>query len=109
MKIKLGDKVIVIAGKDKGKQSTVIGVNASKQTITVKDVNLYTRHVKPHAGRAGEKVRSERALSAGKVAILNDKGQADRVGYRVASDGTKERFYKKTGKAVTEASKSTKK
>lgn len=109
MKIKLGDKVIVIAGKDKGKQSTVVGVNETKQTITVKDANIYTRHIKPQAGRAGEKVRSERALSAGKVAILNDKGKADRVGYRVAADGTKERFFKKTGKAVPETAKTAKK
>lgn len=100
MKFKVGDTVLVTAGKDKGKTSTITRVNPAKDTVVVKDANLYTRHVKPSQGRAGETVRRERAMSVAKIAIINDKGQVDRIGYQVAKDGSKERIFKKTGKVI---------
>jgi large subunit ribosomal protein L24 len=102
MKLKVGDKVIITAGKDKGKKSEVIAINALNQTVTVKDVNMYVKHIKPFNGRPGEKTRKERALPSANVAILNDKDQSDRIGYIVAKDKTKVRIFKKTGNPVPE-------
>jgi large subunit ribosomal protein L24 len=100
VKFKVGDKVLVTAGKDKGKTSVITAVSPKHQTVTVKDANMYTRHNKPVQGKSGEKVRKERSLATAKVAIINDKGNRDRIGYHVAKDGSKERVFKKTGQAV---------
>lgn len=102
MKLKVGDTVIVTAGKDKGKKSEVIVVDALKETVVVKGVNMYVKHVKPFNGQPGDKVRRERPLPSANVAILNDKEQPDRIGYTVAKDGTKVRIFKKTGNPVPE-------
>lgn len=100
MKLKVGDSVIVTAGKDKGKSAKVLRVLPQSNQVVVQGVNMYTRSVKPVQGRAGERVRKERPLDAGKVAILNpDTKKADRVGYTV-KDGKKIRVYKKTGKTI---------
>jgi large subunit ribosomal protein L24 len=63
---------------------------------------MYTRHIKASSGKAGEKVRKERPMHTANVAIINDKGQPDRIGYAVAKDGSKERIFRKTGKTVPE-------
>lgn len=102
MKFKVGDKVLVTAGKDKGKKSEIIAVLPEKNKVVVKDINLYTKNVKPYAGRSGEQVRRERPLPVANIAILNDKDQPDRIGYKVTKDGKKERVFKKTGKVVAE-------
>lgn len=102
MKFKVGDKVLVTAGKDKGKTSVITMILPKKDRAVVKDVNMYTRHIRPVQGRAGEKVRKERPLSPANFAIVNDQGQPDRIGYSVAKDGSKERIFKKTGKVIPE-------
>lgn len=100
MKFKVGDNVLITTGKDKGKKSTITQVMPKKELVVVADMNMYTRHRKPMMGQPGEKVRLARPLATAKIAILNDKGQPDRIGYRVAKDGSKERIFKKTGKVV---------
>jgi len=100
MKLKIGDKVLVTAGKDKGKKSEIIAVFPKEDKVIVKDVNLYVKHVKPMMDRKGEKVRRERSMSVAKVAILNDKDQPDRIAYKVTSSGSKERIFKKTGQVI---------
>lgn len=100
MKFTIGDTVLVTAGKDKGKKSEIVAVNPKNNTVVVKDANMYSKHVKPYAGRPGEIVRRERPLGTGKIAILNEKGQVDRVGYKVTKDGKKERVFKKTGTVI---------
>lgn len=109
MKFHVGDTVRVTAGKDKGVTGEILAVDATANTVIVKGANLYTKHIKPMAGRAGDKVRRERPLSTAKVALLNDKGELDRVGYSVAKDGTKTRMFKKSGKPVPDAKKAEKK
>lgn len=100
MKFKVGDTVIVTAGKDKGQQGKIIRVNAKENTVVVQGVNLYTRNFRPMMGQPGRTERKERALDMGKVAIYNpDTKQADRVGY-TDKDGKKVRIYKKTGKQI---------
>lgn len=105
MKFKVGDQVIVTGGKDKGKKSEVIAVFPKADKVLVKDVNLYVKHVKPLMDRKGEKVRKERPLPVAKVAILNDKNQADRIAYKLSAKGEKQRVFKKTGQVITEKKK----
>ncbi len=98
MKFKVGDKVLITAGKDKGKKSVIVGLLTRENKVLVKDINLYFKHVKPFMDKPGEKIRRERPLPVANIAVLNDKDQADRLAYRKTADGQKERFFKKTGK-----------
>ncbi len=102
MKFKTGDNVTVTTGKDKGKSGTIVRVVPAKDKVVVEGVNKYVKHVKPMGGRTGDRVLVERALSTAKIAIVNDKGQPDRIGYKIAKDGTKSRVFKKTGAVVPE-------
>ncbi|GIK84069.1 MAG: 50S ribosomal protein L24 [Patescibacteria group bacterium] len=108
MKLKVGDKVLVTTGKDKGKTGTVVKVDPKLERVVVEGVNKYVKHIKPVAGRAGDKVLVERYLATAKVAILNEKNQPDRIGYQVAKDGSKVRVFKKTGTVITEKKESKK-
>lgn len=100
MKFKVGDTVLVTAGKDKGQQGKILRVLPKAGTVVVQGVNLYTRHRKPMGGQAGERVRRERALPLAKIAILNPETKlADRIGYKIEK-GEKIRIFKKTGKTV---------
>jgi len=109
MKFKVGDTVLVTGGKDKGKQGKVLRVLKEVNKVLVEDVNLYVKHVKPVQGKAGERVKRPRPLPTANVAILNNEGKQDRIGYKVAKDGSKERIFKKTGKVIPEVAKSAKK
>lgn len=112
MKFKVGDKVLVTNGKDKGKKSVITKVMPTAHKVVVEGVNMYTKHMKPFMGRPGEKVRLERPMSTAKISILNDKDQPDRIGYSVDKNGKKVRIFKKTGSIVSteevKTSKSTK-
>ncbi len=109
MKLKVNDKVLVTAGKDKGLTGVVKRVYPKLNKVLVEGVNKYTKHIKPMQGRSGDKIKVERPLHTASVAIINDKGEADRVGYKIAKDGSKIRIFKKTGKAITTTSKKVKK
>jgi len=109
MKLKIGDKVLVTSGKDKGKKSEISAVFPATNKVLVKNVNLYFKHVKPFMDKPGEKRRSERPLPVAKVAILNDKDQADRIAYQVTADGKKERIFRKTGQTIKDQKVATKK
>jgi large subunit ribosomal protein L24 len=100
MKLRVGDRVLVTMGKDKGKKSEVTKVLPKENKVVITDINLYVKHVKPMGERAGERVRRERPMDVAKLAILNDKDQPDRVGFKIKADGTKERIFKKTGKVI---------
>lgn len=105
MKLHVGDTVLVVSGKSKGTKGTVLKVDRIKETVVVEGANTYTRHIKPMGGQAGRIAKMERPLATAKVAIINDKGQVDRIGYSVAKDGTKTRIFKKTGKPVPQPKK----
>jgi large subunit ribosomal protein L24 len=100
MKILVGDIVVVTAGKDKGKQGKVLKTYPDANKLTVEGANLYTRNYKPMAGQPGRSVKRERPLPIANVAIINDKGQPDRVGYSVSKTGEKTRIFKKTGSII---------
>ena len=88
MKIKKGDTVRVIAGKDKGKEGKVSSVDLKKNTVTVEGVNMHTKHTKPSAqNQNGGIVTQEGPINASNV-MLVVKGQTTRVGFKV-EDGRK--------------------
>ena len=99
MKIKKGDLVKVIAGKDKDKEGKVIAVNKSKNTLLVEGVNMITKHAKPSmANQQGGIVHQEGPIHASNVMLMHE-GKATRVGFRMESD-KKVRFAKTTGKVI---------
>lgn len=103
-KLRKGDTVVVIAGKDKGKQGTILAVKADR--VKVEGVNVVTKHQKPNQilGKEGGIVKQEAFLHISNVAIFNAATQkADRVAYRVNEEGVKERIYRSTGEAVANA------
>jgi len=100
-KIKKGDDIIVIAGKDKGKRGVVLKVVDNK--LLVENINLARKHVKanPNAGEPGGIVDREMAIDASNVAIFNSAtNQADKVGIKTLEDGKKVRYFKSNGEVV---------
>ena len=104
MKFKVGDRVLVTAGKDKGKKSVIVATYPKQDKVLVKDVNLYVKHVKPFMDRAGEKKRAERPMSVAKIAILNEKEEADRIALKRDEAGKIVRFFKKAKAEIKEQS-----
>ena len=98
-KIKKGDTVKVIAGKDKDKEGKVISVNPTKGAVLVEGVNMVTKHTKPSmANQQGGIVEKEAWLDASNVMVMHE-GKATRVGFKMEGD-KKVRFAKTTGKVI---------
>lgn len=99
MKIKKGDKVEVLTGKDKGKRGEVLRVYPEKNKVVVEGVAIAKRHVKPSAAnQQGGIVEAEAAIDASNVALIDPKtDKPTRVGYLIKEDGTKVRVSKKSG------------
>ena len=99
MKIKKGDTVKVIAGKDNGKEGKVLAVNAKDNTVIVENINKVTKHSKPSAAnQQGGIITKEAPLHISNVMLVVD-GQATRVGFQMDGD-KKVRVAKKTGKVI---------
>ena len=99
MKIKKGDLVKVIAGKDKGKEGKVIVVDQKNGKVIVEGVNMMTKHTKPSAAnQQGGIVTTEAPIDASNVMLVVD-GKATRVGFKV-ENGKKVRIAKATGKVI---------
>ena len=99
MKIKAGDTVRVIAGKDKDKEGKVIAVNKKDGKVLVEGVNMLTKHTKPSAANQnGGIVHQEGYIDASNVMYVH-KGQATRVGFKMDGD-KKVRVAKKTGEVI---------
>lgn len=101
-KIRKGDDVLVIAGKDKGRRGTVLR-RTDAEHVLVEGVNRVKKHVKPNPvkGVAGGIVEMEMPLHISNVAIYNPvTRKADRVGFRTLEDNTKVRFFKSNGEVL---------
>ena len=99
MKIKTGDMVKVIAGKDKDKEGKVIAVNKKNNTVLVEGINMITKHAKPSmANQNGGILHQEAPIDASNVMFLH-KGRATRVGFKMDGD-KKVRFAKSTGDII---------
>ena len=98
-KIKKGDLVKIITGKDKDKTGKVLSVNVKKNTVLVEGCNMVTKHSKPSAAnQQGGIIHPEAPLDISNVMLMAD-GKPTRVGFRV-EDGKKVRFAKATGKTI---------
>ena len=99
MKIKKGDMVKVIAGRDKDKEGKVIAVNKKDNTLLVEGVNMVTKHAKPSmANQQGGIVHQEGPISASNVMFVSE-GKVSRIGYKMDGD-KKVRVAKATGKVI---------
>lgn len=102
-RIRKGDEVVVIAGKDKGRRGVVLSVAVDEERLTVEGVNMAKQHVKgnPTRSTSGGILKKEMPLHISNVALwnpLNNKG--DRIRFRVLEDGRKVRCFKSTGEVV---------
>lgn len=101
-KIKKGDQVIVITGKDKGRQGTVLrAVDADR--VVVESINMVKKHQKPNPNKneQGGIVSRESAIHISNVAILNPATKkADRVGFKTLENGDKVRYFKSNGEVI---------
>ncbi len=102
MKVKKGDRVRVIAGKDKGAEGLVLEAYPSRDRVLVEGVNRITKHTKAgqsaRGTRTGGIVTQEAAIHVSNVMVLDADNQPTRVGYRIGDDGRKVRVAKRTGK-----------
>tara|TARA_B100001173_G_C15930671_1_gene522580 strand:+ start:464 stop:769 length:306 start_codon:yes stop_codon:yes gene_type:complete len=98
-KLKKGDKVIVLSGKDKGKQGEISSVNPSSGKAVVDGVNMAIRHTKQTQADQGGRIPRAVPIQLSNLALIDSKGKATRVGFR-EEDGKKVRFAKTTGEAV---------
>jgi large subunit ribosomal protein L24 len=100
-KIKKGDQVIVLTGKNKGAKGEVLGVNTETKRLIVQGVNLAVKHNKPTQVSAGGIEKKERSIHISNVALLDPKGgKATRVGYKTLKDGKKVRIARKSGEEI---------
>lgn len=102
--VKKGDKVVVIAGKDKNKSGRVLMVYPKDQRVIVEGVNVVKRHTKPNpAYPEGGVIEKEAPIHVSNVQLADPKsGKPTRVGHKVLEDGTKVRIAKKSGEVIDE-------
>lgn len=101
-RLRKGDQVVVISGKDKGRQGTVLKVMADDQVL-VESINMVKKHTKPNPmqGVEGGIVDKEMPLHVSNVMLFNPvANKGDRVGIKVLEDGTKVRYFKSNGEVV---------
>ncbi len=101
MKLKKGDNVVVIAGKDKGSEGEVVRVMPSKNQVIVNGINRAKKHTKPNrVQQQGGIIDRDMPIDASNVMLVH-KGKPTRVGYKIQGDGTKVRIAKRTGEVIS--------
>jgi large subunit ribosomal protein L24 len=101
-RIKKGDDVVVIAGKDKGKRGSVLNVMPDGRLV-VSDVNMVKRHTKPNPNRGvpGGIIEKEMPIDPSNIMLFNPQtSKGDRVGFKILEDGRKVRYFKSTDEVV---------
>ena len=101
-KLRKGDDVVVLSGRDKGKRGTVLQIIENNR-ILVDNVNVIKKHVKPNPnrGETGGIIEKEAPIQISNVALFNpNTNKADRVGYKVLEDGRKVRVFKSDGEVA---------
>ena len=102
-RLKKGDEVVVIAGKDKGKRGVVLSVISGDNKVIVENINMIKRHTKgnPAQGTPGGIVEKESSINQSNVAIWNPvSNKNDRIGYRYLKDGQKVRYFKSNNEVI---------
>lgn len=101
MKVKVNDKVLVIAGKDRGKTGKIIKVEVKHNRVVVEKLNMRTKHIRKSQNKPGEKIRYEAPIHASNVMILDPKeNKPTRVAYKMLDKGKKERISKLSGHSL---------
>ncbi len=101
LKIKKGDEVVVLTGKDKGTKGEVLNVMPKESRVIVQGVNLITKHTKPSQMANGGIEKKEASIHISNVALLDPKsGEATRVGYSTLKTGKKVRVARKSGETI---------
>ena len=98
-KLKKGDKVVVLAGKDKGKQGEITSVFPKENKAVVDGINIAIRHTRQSQNSQGGRVAKAMPIDLSNLALLDKNGKATRVGFRV-EDGNKVRYAKTTGDVI---------
>ena len=101
LKLKKGDKVIVVTGKDKGKTGEITKVLVKESKVLVSGINMVKRHTKPTQENAGGIISKEMPIHISNVAFIDPKtSKATRLGFKMDKDGRKVRVAKKSGEVV---------
>jgi large subunit ribosomal protein L24 len=100
--VKTGDTVVVLSGKNKGKQGKVMAVSPKEGKVIVENVNMVSKHIKPRKmGEAGGIVKAEGAMYASKVQIVCPRcKKPTRIGHKINEDGSKNRICRKCGEIL---------
>jgi large subunit ribosomal protein L24 len=99
-KIRKGDKVIVLSGRDKGRTGEVFEVRPAESRALVRGVNMVKRHQKQTQNREGGIISMEAPVHLSKIAIVGKDGKPTRVGFKIQADGTKVRVAKRSGAEI---------
>ncbi len=100
-KLKKGDKVVVLAGREKGRKGEIIRMIPADERAVVSGINKVKRHTRPAAGNPGGIVEKEAPIHLSNLAIEDPKdGKPTRVGFRFLDDGRKVRFAKRSGEVI---------
>ncbi|HMM63107.1 MAG: 50S ribosomal protein L24 [Mesorhizobium sp.] len=100
-KIRKGDKVVVLAGKDKGRSGEVLSVQPKEDTAIVRGINIVIRHQRQTQAQEGGLIRKEAPIHLSNLAVADPKdGKPTRVGFKVETDGKKVRFAKRSGETI---------
>ena len=100
-KIKKGDKVVVLAGRDKGRSGEVVSVNPGEERAFVRGVNIVKRHQRQTGNQEGGIISKEAPIHLSNLAIADPKdGKPTRVGFKVLDDGRKVRVAKRSGDLI---------
>jgi large subunit ribosomal protein L24 len=101
MNFKTGDKVVVISGKDKGKEGKITTILRKENKVVVEGINIVKKHVKPNGQNAGSIVEVEAPIHASNVMIVDPKtGKPTRIGHSVDKKGKKIRVSKKSNESL---------
>ncbi|GAA5153512.1 MULTISPECIES: 50S ribosomal protein L24 [Amycolatopsis] len=104
MKVKKGDTVVVISGKDKGAKGKVIQAYPDRQRVLVEGVNRIKKHTRitqtQRGAQSGGIVTQEAPIHVSNVMVVDSDGKPTRVGYRIGEDGKKVRISRRTGKDI---------
>jgi large subunit ribosomal protein L24 len=100
-KIRKGDKVVVLAGKDKGRSGEVLSVQPKEDTALVRGINVVVRHQRQTQAQQGGLIRKEAPIHLSNIALADPKdGKPTRVGFRLEADGKKVRVAKRSGEVI---------
>ena len=100
-KIRKGDKVVVLSGKDKGRSGEVLSVQPKEDTALVRGINMIVRHQRQSQTQEGGLIRKEAPIHLSNIALADPKdGKQTRVGFKFEKDGKKVRFAKRSGETI---------